>query len=85
MEKLIKICSFLISVMLHVLFISGAVIVLLWLVWDITPQKSITKTAYFFSQSTNHISNKITGGDDSIVREEQLKPSSNNIKYLRGK
>ena len=58
MEKIVKIIKFFINGIIDIVILVGLAIVLLWLLWDVTPQTSITKTAYFFSESWRILSGK---------------------------
>ena len=63
--------------------LGGLAIVLLWLIWDVTPQTSITKTAYFFSESWAIITGRRPSEEKpKTVRSEQLKEASEHMMYI---
>ena len=83
MDIFIKVMKFILTAIIDIIVLSGLAIVLAWAIWDITPQTSITNTAYFFSQSW-HI---ITGTSQptapmSTTTHEQLKPSQKRTQHL---
>ncbi len=83
MEKLLKIIRLLISLVIDVIMLGGLTIVLLWLIWDVTPQTSITKTAYFFSESWAIMTGRRPSEEKpKTVRKEQLKESSERMLYI---
>ncbi|MBQ4472392.1 MAG: hypothetical protein II942_04040 [Alphaproteobacteria bacterium] len=83
MEKLFKFIHFMLSALINVMAAVGLVIVLLWLIWDVSPQQTITKTAYFFSESWALITGRQP--DDStknLVTQQQLNDSAEHTHYL---
>ena len=83
MDIFFKILKFIITAIVDIIVLSGLAIVLAWAIWDVTPQTSITKTAYFFSESWRLITGK-PKRDTPIaqVTRPQLAPSEKHIQYL---
>jgi len=82
MEKILNFIRFMLNAFINIVVLVGLTIVILWLVWDISPQQTITKTAYFFSQSWAIVTGRRP--DEStkhVVTTEQLEDSANHIKY----
>ena len=86
MDIFLKAIKFILTAIVDIIVLSGITVVLAWAIWDVTPQTSITKTAYFFSQSWRIITGK-TGPVQSGARvtKEQLEPSQQNMRYLDSK
>lgn len=82
MNIFLKTFKFLLSTLINIVVISGIIIVLAWAVWDVSPQTSITKTAYFFSESWRIISGKMPRTPATPVKEEHLDEAKKNILYL---
>ena len=83
MEIFAKIFKFILTTLVDIIVLSGLAVVLAWAVWDITPQKSITNTAYFFSESWNLLMGKPRRTDPiSAVNREQLEQSKKRTQYL---
>lgn len=83
MDIFFKILKLIVTIIVHVVVIGGLIIFLAWAIWDVTPQTSITKTAYFFSESWR----LITGQQKSEqtppqVTRDQLKKSQQHIRYI---
>ena len=86
MDIFLKIIKFLLTSLVNIIVLSGIIIVVAWAFWDVTPQESITKTAYFFSESWRVITGKTDlSQQPKPVTSEQLKDSRQNIRYLHSK
>ncbi len=83
MEIFTKIIKFILTAIIDIIVLSGLAIVLAWLIWDITPQTSITNTAYFFSESWHTLTGKPRRLEPiPAVNKEQLKKSQKNTHYI---
>ena len=82
MNIFLKIFRIALTASIDVIVLGGIAIVLAWVIWDISPQTSISKTAYFFSESWHIITGKPRASQPEQVTSEQLKPSAKHIKYL---
>ena len=83
MDIFFKIIQTIVSAIINIVILGGIIIVLAWAIWDVTPQTSITKTAYFFSESWHLITGK-PRSEQAVapVTEKQLKPSQERTRYL---
>ena len=78
-----KILGIILTIIIDTIVLGGIIIVLAWASWDVTPQTSITKTAYFFSESWRLITGQPrTERPFAQVTHTQLKQSEKQIKYL---
>ena len=83
MEKILKIVRFIGDCFINIVVISGILIFLLWAIWDVSPQASITKAAYFFSESWRLISGRaLPDQPRPDVTKKQLEDSKKNIQYI---
>ena len=83
MEKLLKFIRIFLSVIINIVMLAGIAIVLLWLIWDITPQTSITKAAYFFSDSWHLVTGRRPSEKNpDVVLPEQLQDSAAHTMYI---
>ncbi|MBQ3696255.1 MAG: hypothetical protein II938_04765 [Alphaproteobacteria bacterium] len=86
MDIFLKIFKIMLSTIINIIVFGGLIIVLAWAIWDITPQTSITKTAYFFSESWRIITGRPrTEYPEPIVTEKQLKQSEKQMRYIYSK
>ena len=82
MNKVLKIIRLLIDAIINIVMIVGIAIVLLWLFWDVTPQTSITKAAYFFSESWRIILGRQKDEDRvPAVGKQQLEEAKKHIHH----
>jgi len=83
MEIFVKVIKFILTAIVDIIVLSGLAVVLAWLVWDVTPQTSITNTAYFFSESWHMLTGKPRRLEAiPPVNKEQLKQSQKNTRYI---
>ena len=83
MEIFAKIIKFILTAIIDIVVLGGLAIVLAWAIWDVTPQTSITNTAYFFSESWRMLTGKPQRTTPiPQVNREQLKQSQKNTRYL---
>ena len=84
MSKILKIIKILIEVLINLAIFVALAIILLWVFWDVTPQTSVTKTAYFFSESWRLISGHQKPEDEfKQVSEKQLQEPKKHINYIQ--
>ncbi len=77
MDKFFKIIQWILGAIVNLVLLLGILVIILWIGWGITPQTSITKTAYFLSESWALVTGQKKEKDKTqIVREEQLKDSA---------
>jgi hypothetical protein len=83
MDILTKIIKFILTAIIDIIVLGGLAIVLAWAIWDVTPQTSITNTAYFFSESWRTLTGKpARTAPITQVNRDQLKQSQKNTRYL---
>lgn len=83
MKNILKIVQFIGNSLINIVVIVGIVIFLLWAIWDVSPQVSITKSAYFFSESWRIISGKaLPDQPKEDVTKKQLEDSRKNMQYI---
>ena len=85
MDIFLKIIKFILTSIIDTIVLGGILIVVAWAFWDVTPQESITKTAYFFSESWRIVTGKVGTSQQRPVTNDQLKDSRQNIRYLHSK
>ena len=83
MNKIFKIIKFFIEFLINLAIFVALAIVVLWLFWDVTPQTSVTKTAYFFSESWRLISGKQKSDEEfTQVGKKQLEEPQKHIHHF---
>jgi len=85
MDKFLKIIQWVLGACVNLFLLLGVLIVALWLIWDIKPQKSVTEAAYFLSESWAVITGQRAVGKKQIVRKEQLEDSAARTVEFDGK
>ncbi len=85
MEKLLKCIKFTLNLIINTIVLTGIGFTLLWAIWGIKPQTSITKTAYFFSESWRIITgqNRLQELPINAVTQEQLADSQKNTHIVQ--
>lgn len=84
MEKLLKCIKFTLNLIINIIVLTGIGFTLLWVIWDIKPQTSITKTAYFFSESWRIITGQKPSQEPiPAVTQDQLADSQKNTHFLK--
>ena len=84
MEKIFKVIKFIIDFIINLTVLVGLIIVVSWIFWDVTPQTSITKTAYFFSESWRIMSGRHKNEEPfTQVGKEQLEEPRKHIHTLQ--
>ena len=79
-----KTIHFILTAIIDIIVLSGLAIVLAWAIWDVTPQTSITKTAYFFSESWRILTGKPSReAPIPQVTQDQVKPAQKHINYIQ--
>ena len=83
MDMFVKVLKFILNTLINVIFLTGFAIFLAWAIWDVSPQTSITNTAYFFSESWHIVTGTPRrGGSTPSVTREQLVPAEKRIKHI---
>ena len=86
MNKILKAIKFFIEFLINLAIFVALAIVVLWLFWDVSPQTSVTKTAYFFSESWRILSGKQKSTEEfTQVGRQQLTESQKHIRTLDAK
>jgi hypothetical protein len=84
MEKLLKCIKFTLNLIINTIVLTGIGFALLWAIWDIKPQTSITKTAYFFSESWRIITGQKPSQEPiPAVTQDQLEGSQKSTHFLK--
>ena len=85
MSKILRIIKLLIDGLINLGVLVGLAIVLLWLFWGVSPQTSITKTAYFFSESWRLILGRQKNEDEfQQVGKTQVQDAQKHIHQISG-
>ena len=72
-----------ITVLVHVIVLSGLAVFLAWAIWDVSPQTSITNSAYFFSESWRLITGQRKPEQSAPqVTPKQLEKSGKHTRYI---
>ena len=86
MDKIVIFMSRLLDWIVNLLMLAAAAVLLAWIIWDVPPQTSFTKTAQFFSDGWTLITGKNqTDMPKQQVTKGQLKESAEKTNYYYGK
>jgi len=84
MKKLLKIIQTFNTIITDILVLSGIIIILLWIFGGISPQTSISKTAYFFSDLWYAITGKaVEKSPNQTASSDQLQKASERIHTIQ--
>ena len=85
MDKFLKAIQWVLGAIVNIILLAGALIIVLWLGWGIKPQTSITKTAYFLSESWALVTGEKASDRTPLVRKEQLEESAARTTRLKAR